>query len=377
MDSGFHRAFVLSAHGARAEVRNINDLVAGRADLLARCVVASLQASAAVRLDSAAYLVCDPPRGGPAGTLGQGGAGDGSSRSGGGGGGAVGGGAGGGEAGGDAGQQRVVVTVRGAEVENLRPDERHVASQLQWLLSPPSPSKQKVHQYRRTHVRGGGGGEQQQQQQQQQQEEEEEEGGARCGCTEEEARAALLAKGRRCLRGFDAHPGDLRAALDAAAAAAAVVASALPRRLPVLLLLEEGAPALLPLLLGGGGALAAEVRARGVLLLLGGSTGLTAADVAEAEAWCAAACGDGAAAAAAAVGGDGAGDGSGNVAGKQGDRGGLVDERGGRARAVPPAAAPTSPPLTPPPALLRVSLGRTSLLASQCITIAHFLLDSL
>ena len=87
MDSGFHRAFVIAAHGARAEVRNINDLVAGRADLLARCVVASLQASAAVRPDSAAYLVCDPPRAGTLGTLGtlgQGGAGDGGSSGGGG-----------------------------------------------------------------------------------------------------------------------------------------------------------------------------------------------------------------------------------------------------------------------------------------------------
>ena len=113
------RQFVLPLRGIGTPIK-LNDLVAGRWDLVCRCTCNAMLVSDGVRTDTKLQLVLSNDA--PAGTDSSG-----------------------------SSHTSVCVEVDGARAENLRPDERHLASLLQWLLDPPRPSARKVYEYRRHH----------------------------------------------------------------------------------------------------------------------------------------------------------------------------------------------------------------------------------
>ena len=176
------REFVLPVFRTRPSGDfSLNDLVAGRIDLVARCIASTFIVSYAIRRSSNLSLCMfrgelDDTEDDQTGTL---------------------------------------VEINGSSIRHLRPDERHIASALQWLLKPPQPNRQKVFEFRRHQPE----------------------------MSEEEATAALVAKSQEVTQGMTMTPEQtFRRALDAAIGRAMRTAEAGAK--PVLLLLDEhGAPA--------------------------------------------------------------------------------------------------------------------------------------
>ena len=293
------RQFVLPLRSISTPIQ-LNNLVAGRWDLVCRCMCNAMLISDGVRNDTKLQLILSNDNGASTGngvhSNEHGDVGDGSSS--------------------QNNRGSVFVEIDGSKAENLRPDERHLASLLQWLLDPPTPSAWKVQEYRRH----------------------------RPGVSEAEARDALVAVSRKCLGGFEArrgvglcealdrtlcrpHQADSGCEVDVGGADVSMcpgtagmdrASASLKAPTPPLVLLLDAAGEHFAAVCTEPGAQQAA-RQGGVVIVLGGSKGLLQGDVVAVEAWAEAA--------------------------------GVC--------------------------VRRVSLGRTTLLASQCITIVHHYLDAL